>query len=160
MSEVSIEKNKIKIDLNFLFSQMSEDDKKDFIHSLSLEPDIIENVADYLAGDDKHGSWSGYDDEWRLRAIRKIENRQLKNWSRFNWSFFEEAKNRLKEIREKQHIYWALHHGPFREELWPAWSKFCKENGIVSEYTTERANEDIARVEKIVKEALDKFVSE
>ena len=150
-----IEKNYLKIDLNSLFEAMSEEDQKEFIHSLSLEKDIIENVCDYLAGDDKDGSWSGYDDEWRLRALRRIEGKQLKSWSRFSWDFFKEATQRLREIREKQHIYWALHHGPFRDELWETWSKFCKANNIVSDYTTERAEEDIKRVEAIVKEALD-----
>lgn len=156
MKEVEYEKGAIKIDLQTIFSRMNEDDQKDFIHSLSLETNIIENVCDYLAGDDKNGCWSGYDDEWRLRALRRIENRQAKHWSRYNWDFFKEATYRLKEIREKQHIYWALHHGPFKDELWDVWAKFCKNNGIVSEYTTERANDDVARVESIITDALNK----
>lgn len=160
MSEVELEKGYIKIDLQVLFDRMSEEDQKEFIYSLSLQKDIIENVCDYLAGDDRNGCWSGYDDEWRLRALRRIEKKQLKNWSRYNWDFFKEATARLKEIREKQHLYWALHHGPFRDELSDVWFKFCKENDITSEYTTKKADEDIARVEAIVEEALSKMAVE
>lgn len=158
--KAKIEGNEIKLDMYELFSSMTEEDQKEFIHSLALQKDIIEIVCDYLAGDDKDGSWSGYDDEWRIRALRRIEKRQLKHWSKYNWDVFSEATKRLKEIQEKRHIYWALHHGPFRDELWPVWHKFCEANNIVSEYTTQQANEDIARVESIVKDALNKLAGD
>jgi hypothetical protein len=146
--------------LSGIFEAMTEEQQDAFIHQFSLQKNIIEKVCDYLAGDDTHGSWSSYDDEYRIRALKRIQNRQLTNWSPYNWDFFSEARNRLKEIREKQHIYWALNHGPFREELWNSWMKFCKANNIVSEYTTKQADEDVARVEKIVRDALAKLVDE
>lgn len=156
--EIKYENGEIKIDIYYIFSSMSEDDQKSFIHALSLEKNIIENVCDYLAGDDQNGCWSGYDDKWRLRALRRIENRQLEHWSRYNWDVFREATHRLREIREKQHIYWALNHGPFKDDLWFEWMKFCEKNGIKSDYTTEKANADIDRVEAIMKDALSKLV--
>jgi hypothetical protein len=161
MSGIKYEKGDIKLDLAYVFEAMSAEDKLDFIHAISLEKSVIENVCDHLAGDDKNGCWSGYDDEWRMRALRKIENNQLKNWSRYNWKVFEEATHRLKEIKEKEHIYWALHHGPFREpEMWEIWERFRKQHGITSEYTTKKADADIDRVEGIIKEALLKLVED
>lgn len=155
---IKYEKGEIKLDLAYLFEAMNEEDQKSFIHALSLEKNIVESVCDYLAGDDQNGCWSGYDDEWRLRALRRIEKEQLKGWSKYNWNFFREAEQRLKEIKEKQHIYWALNHGPFREpEMWDIWQKFCKSHNIVSEYTTKQADEDVVRVETIVRDALNKM---
>lgn len=159
--KIKYQNGEIQLGLSDIFQAMNENDQKDFIHALSLEKNIIESVCDYLSGNDPNGCWSGYDDEWRIRALKRIQNTQLTDWSPYNWDVFSEAKQRLKDIREKQHIYWALHHGPFREpEVWDIWQRFCKQHNIVSEYTTERANEDIVRVENIIKDALKKFVIE
>jgi hypothetical protein len=157
MTAIEYTDGNIKIDIYYLFSAMDEESQKSFIHTLALQKQIIELVVDYLCGQDAFGSWSGYDDDWRMQALTRIEGEQLKNWSRYNWKVFSELTDRLKEIRAKEHIYWALHHGAFRDELWPAWDRFCKANGIESNYTTKQADEDIARIEKMLREALNKF---
>lgn len=156
-SGIKYEGGEIKIDIDYLLSAMNEDDQKAFVKAFAVQRNIIEHVIDSICGEDPDCWWSSYDNEDRMRMFKRVEKAQLKKWSTYNWEFITEAKDRLKEIREKQRVYWALFHGEFREHLWDDFSQFCKRNGITSEYTTELANEDIARVEKIVKDALDKM---
>lgn len=160
MSNIKYENGQIFIDAEVLLEGMSKEDQAAFVKQFSVQRDVIENVIAFICGEDPEGWWSSYTDEDRMKMFKRVEQAHLKKWSRYNWRFIEEAVARLKEIREKERLYWALYHGPFREELWDHFNKFCKANNITSEYTTEHANKDIERVIDIVTDALKGLVDE
>lgn len=144
----------ITIDIADFLEALTKEEQLQIVKQLAVQDYVLEKAIDYICGDDTDGWWTSNDDTLRMKLLDRIESAQLSKWSKYNWQFITEATQRLKEIREKQHIYWALHHGPFRDDLSQAWFKFCKANNIVSEYTTEKANADIENVIKIVENAI------
>lgn len=152
-----IEDNENKINIDALLEGMSLEDQKKFIKRFAIQSSVIDHVIDYICGEDPDGWWTSMDDELRMKILGRVEDAQIKKWSKYYWDFISEAKDRLKEIREKQHIYWTLYHGAFSEELRDVFFKFCMANNIVSEYTTKQANEDVEKVLKIVEDALQKL---
>lgn len=169
-SGINISQNKIEIDMGHLLEAMDKDDCKAFIKSFACQDFVIEKVIDYICGDDEDGWWTGYSDEYRTKILTRVENTQIKKWSKYNWKVFEELKNRLKEIQEKRHIYWQIYHdkgfremivlNPYTEEkttMGNYISDWFKSRNIESNYTTKQADDDINRIEGMIKKSFEKF---
>lgn len=158
-SGISIESGHIKIDLDYFLEAMSSADQKDFIKRFSIDSNVIDHVVDYICGEDPDGWWSGCADERRMKILTKVENAQIKSWSEYSWEFIKEATDRLREIKEKKHIYWALYHNgcDYDSDFSQNVRKFLNNHGIESDYTTEQADEEIKQVLDIVREAMEKL---
>ncbi len=160
-SGIKINDNGLWVDFDYLMESMSSEDQKMFIKKFAIESNVIDHVVNYICGEDPDGWWSGCADDRRMKILTKVENAQLNKWSGYNWKFIDEATNRLKEIKEKQHIYWALYHSgvDYDSDFSMKVRKFLESNGIESDYTTKQADEEIEKVYSIIKEAMEKLSS-
>jgi hypothetical protein len=153
---MKIEDGYLKLDLDKLFSAMPEETQKEFIKSFAVEETVIEHVIDYICGEDPDGWWTGYASDLRFNLLERVEKTQLKNWSKYNWSVFSEISQALRDIRCKQQLYWQLVYHPNDEICWKIMD-WMKSKGIESNFTTKQADDDIARIEKLIRDKLEGF---
>lgn len=149
---MKIEDGEIRLDLIEIMESLSEDDCKMFIKHFSCQSFIIEKVIDYICGDDEDGWWTGDATNIRQKILCRIEKKQLEqSYLSYSWEPWAELTNRLKEIKERKHIYWHLYHDfPDHHEIW----EWMKRRGIDSEYTTKQAHEDIKKIESMILDTL------
>ncbi len=157
-SGIEFQGGNILIDIDYLLEQFSEEDCKAFIKSFSVQSIVIDHVVKYICGEDPDGWWTGQASDIRHKILTHIQEKQLTDWRPYNWRVFDEIRSALKDIRCKQHIYWALTHCADEGICWKI-NDWMRKNNIESNYTTNRADEDIARIEKIIRDKLENFVS-
>jgi len=167
---VDYKNSKLCIDIGGILEAMNEEDTKHFIKTFSIQESVISYVIDYICGDDEDGCWTSMDAEYRMSILQRIEHKQLSEGPRHSWTAWSEICQELKNIRCKQQIYWKLYHNgswgevtlsdgstKSLEFLISDWLTKC---GIESNYTTKEADKDIARIEKLVINALTEMRKE
>lgn len=169
MSGIEIDNSAIKIDFHHLFQAMSEEDTRVLIKSLAVESFVINKVIDYICDEDKDGWWASDTPNIRQKILERIEKSHLKNSVKYNWSVFNELESRLREIKEKQHIYWSLYR--LDSEMYSVTNdttgtsesirsfifNWMKRHGIKTEYSSKCADEDINNIKTMLQNALDRF---
>ncbi|MFA5217096.1 hypothetical protein [Sulfuricurvum sp.] len=162
---IKFEGANILININDLYSAMSEQDQKDFVKSVALNDDIINWVLDYICGDDNDGYWTSDDSNIRQRFLNRVEKTQLTK-SIISWDTIRKIDQHLKDIKCKQHIYWSLYHDiPQIISQWlyekhgiaiekgyidAAVSYALKCLGQESNFTTEQADKEIQELKDFI----------
>ena len=54
----SVHNHSLNIDLDEIFREMSYEEKKQFIESMSIQDDVIKMVTDYICDESESGAWT------------------------------------------------------------------------------------------------------
>jgi len=163
MSDIKIEDFVLKINLNTLIEKLDEEESRQLIKTLAIQPKIIKSVVDYICGDDADGFWSSEEPQLRQGILERIERTHINTLAtsgpRYGWSVWQDIQKQLKDIKCKQHVYWALYHDEYFKEKydWTLISNFFKRHNIESDYTTKKADEDILQVKQMIIDAFRKM---
>lgn len=161
--EVEIHEHRLCVDLDLVFRSMPQEQQDQFIHNLALQRNIIDKVVDYICGEDSFGSWTSEEPDLRQKLLDRVESKHVEDLAsvgpRYGWRVWSDIQQRLKDIRAKQHVYWALSKDKYFEDQlgWDAVHKFFKRHDIESDYTTKQADADIAEVKQMIQTAMRDF---
>lgn len=146
---IEIKDSKLCIDMESIISSMNYEQKREVLAWLATDYEVVQSVIDHIIGrGDK--SWSFGDPNTRQEILENIERSQLES-PRYGWKPWSDIREKLKQIRNDQIVYWTLYHKIDPELSRRVFEEFRK-LGIESNYTTKEADDDIKRIEKIIEE--------
>ena len=147
--KIKIDGGDLKIGITELIESLSSEQKKEIIHSIACNDDVIKRTIDYICDEDEEGWYSGSNPELRQQALVRIEKKQLETLPTYYWRVWEDLQQELNNIRSKEQVYWSLYHGlgdEFGDEgkrvSFQVLEMFRK-MGIESNYTTKQAEDYI-----------------
>jgi len=149
--EIKIQDSRICLSIESIIQAMSFEQKREVLAWLATDDDVVRSVVDHICGQDEHG-WSSGDPNRRVEILARIENSQLSGKVRYNWRPWDEAKQKIKNIRSTEHLYWLIYH-KFDKNLSIPIMDELRRLGVESNYTTKEGDEDIARIEQALNEA-------
>lgn len=148
MKTIEIKDSKLCLPMEEIIAVMDMDQKREVLAWLATDHEVIESVVSHLTGTDDLG-WSTGDANMRQRMLSKVEETQVAEL-RYNWKPWDEIRQKIKDIRSTEHLYWVLYHkidksisGPLFEEL--------RRLGVESNYTTKEGDEDVATLNGLIK---------
>lgn len=153
MSETAtIEGSKLQLDLEPLIRGMSIEKKREMLAWLATDDEVIRYVVDVICGEDELG-WCMGDPGRRADILSRIEDTQLKDCTRYNWKPWAAARDKIRDIRTQEHLYWVLYH-----QIDPDVSRRVFDElrrlGVESNYTSKIADDEIAAVKLELDKAL------
>lgn len=153
MSETAtIEGSKLQFDLEPLIHGMSLEKKREMLAWLATDDEVIQYVVDVICGEDELG-WGMGDPGRRADILSRIEDTQLRDCVRYNWKPWATARDKIRDIRTREHLYWVLYH-----QIDPDVSRRVFDElrrlGVESSYTTTVADAEIAAVKLELDNAL------
>lgn len=148
---ITYEKGKIQIDADYLAASMSNEDYHSFIKGVALDSFIIDKVVDYICDEDEDGFWTSGSNRTREEILMRIEKSQMSANVRFNWSFLKNIEDKLKKIAVNKSMYYKIYHCGFLDQR----TKDALLDHEECEYKTDKANDQINALHKMVKEAMD-----
>ena len=156
MSGISYESGKLQIDVDYLASAMDKDDYKSFIKGLALDSFVIGKVIDYICDEDVDGFWHTGSNVSREEILKRIEKTQLSKDIKYNWSLLSDVENSLKKLASNKSMYYKVHHCEFLDER----QKSALLDGEDCEYKTNKADEQIKEIHKILQDGVDKLAGD
>lgn len=143
---------KIEFDIGEIWESLSTENKKEFIKSCAISPDIIKWVMDWICGEDEDGWWTT-EHPLREQLLKRVQEKQLTQpVTKYNWSIIQAAAEQLKKICSEKHLYWELYHHPAKHEM--TIYKFLQGRESLNEFYTTAADEKIEEVLEIVRNAV------
>ncbi len=143
---------KIEFDIEEIWESLATDQKKQFIKSCAISPDIIKWVMDWICGEDEDGWWTT-EHPLRELLLARVEEKQLTNpVTKYNWTLIQKAVEQLKKVCSEKHLYWELFHHPAKREI--TIDKFLEGKDHLNEFYTTAADEKIEEVLEIVRNAV------
>lgn len=148
------EKGNLALNLEEICNALSEEEKKKFVKLMSISPEIIKWVMDWICGEDEDGWWTT-EHPLREDLLARAESSQIgKEVTKYNWTLIKEAANKLKHSISEQHIYYKLYDANPEMTV----RKFLETSDIQvnNPYQTKLAEKKIQEVIDIVREAVKK----
>ncbi len=142
----------IEFSIEEIWESLGTDQKKQFIKSCAISPDIIKWVMDWICGEDEDGWWTT-EHPLREQLLARVEEKQLSTTvTKYNWTIIQKAADELKKIYSDKQIYWSLRHHP--EKYTMTIAKFLEGKESWNEFQTTAADEKIEEIVEIVKTAV------
>lgn len=145
------EKGIIEIDIDEIINSLDTDEQKKLVKSLAISPTIIGWVMDWICGEDEDGWWTT-EHPLREQLLKRVEEKQIKNIGRYNWTLISKAADALKHYCSEKHLYYSLYYHPNADTMTIA--EFCRSHPDGNQYQTKQAEEKIQEIIDIVKEAV------
>ena len=150
MNQVTIEGNKIQIEIEHLIQSLSFEKKREILSWLATDSEVVESVINAICGEDELG-WAMGSPNDRQRILERVEGKQVAECLRYNWSPWEDLKQKLKDIRSDERVYWNLYH-QCPDDLRRA--VFDKTPGISesNNYTGKDADKDVNEIYDMIRD--------
>jgi len=150
---ITLEKGDIKIDIYELIRETDDETKKQVIKSFATDDAVIRHTIDYICGDDEDGWYPGDAANLRQELLGRVEAKQLETMPEYGWRVWDEIRQKIKDIRSAEHIYWVLYH-KLSDGLRRSVFKELDAMGVESNYTQAQGNDDIEAIRKLIKTAI------
>lgn len=147
MPDIEINGTKLCVSLETIINGMSKEQKREVLSWLATDREVVESVVDHILGRDEQG-WSTGDPNRCLRILGEVEDFQLE-YVKYNWNPWSEIKQKLKDIRADERLYWVLYHQIDTQVSVQVFNEL-RRLGVESNYTTNEADKDIAVIGKII----------
>lgn len=143
----------ITLSITEIIERMDEESAKEAIKALCCSDQAIKWVMDFLCDEDEDGWYNSTTPQNRLDLLTRIEDKCLDaNGLRYDWRAFQALVRTLKDIRSEAHIYWAMYHHPTANTT--TLSEFTRSLNHEDNYTTTRADRDIAEIKDLIEHTL------
>jgi len=149
-AEIKIADSALCIPLEPIISAMTFEQKRETLAWLATDDEVIRSVVSHITGNDDQG-WSTGDPDRRQQILTEIEDSQI-DGLRYSWKPWGEARQKLKDIRSSEQIYWVLYHKIDPEVSRQVFNELQR-LGIESNYTTEQANSDVESIKTLIENA-------
>jgi len=146
-TEIKIADSFLCIPIEPIIDTMSFEQKREMLAWLATDSEVIESVVSYITGTDDQG-WSTGDPNRRQRILSEIEGSQLGE-TRYNWKPWDEIRQKVKDIRSSEHLYWTLHH-KIDQELSRKIFAELRRIGVESNYTTKEGDADVLEIKNLI----------
>lgn len=151
-NQIEIKDSKLCVSLESLVMGMSIDQKREMLAWLATDDEVVRSVVSHIVGEDDLG-WSSGDPSRRQEILAKIEDSQIVSL-RYNWKPWDDLRQKLKDIRSAEQIYWAIYHKIDQNISRPLINEFSS-LGIESNYTTEQADADVEEIKTMIESAFN-----
>lgn len=155
MLDIEIDGTKLCVSLETIINGMSMEQKREILSWLATDTQVMNSVVDHILGRDEFG-WSTGDPNRRQQILSEVEDEHLKDSLRFWWKPWDEIRQKIKDIRSTEHLYWTLYHKIDPDLSWKVRSELNR-LGIESNYTTKEGDEDIQKIKHYIDETFKKM---
>lgn len=156
MPDIEINGTKLCVSLETIIQGMNKEQKREVLSWLATDWEIMESVVDHILGKDELG-WSTGDPDRRQKILSEVEEEHLKDSLRYNWKPWDDIRQKIKDIRSTEHLYWVLHH-KIDQDLSRDVMNELRKLGIESNYTTKEGDEDIQKIKDHIEETFKTMV--
>ena len=156
-TDIEIKDSKLCHSFESIVGAMTIDQKRETLAWLATDNEVVQSVVSHIVGDDDQG-WSTGDDNLKQKILEKVESSLIIS-PKYQWSVLTDLRQKLKDIRSSEHIYWVLYHKIDKDVAQLVFSELRK-LGVKSNYTTEKGDSDIAEIKAMIESAFDAMKEE
>jgi hypothetical protein len=157
MPDIEINGTKLCVSLETIINGMSMEQKKEVLSWLATDWEVMESVVDHILGRDEQG-WSTGDSNRCQKILGEVEDFHLAN-VRYDWKPWDEIKQKLRNIRADERLYWVLYHQIDSQTSKMVFDEL-RRLGVESNYTTKEADEDIATIHEVIKDTFKQMAKD
>lgn len=148
---IEVKGTQLCVELRPLISAMSLEQKREMLAWLAADDEVVNYVVDAICGEDEQG-WAIGSPNCRQAILARVEDVQLREGFQYNWRVWDEARQKIKDIRSQEHLYWVLYHQIDPEVSRRVFDEL-RRLGVACNYLSTVADEEISALRKVLDDA-------